>query len=67
MPHLKAKAKKTHAFSYSVPILQHETAFKAKHGRAPATDSEIDEVYGPGEATRAMDKVYRKMKLNERR
>lgn len=34
--------------------------FKAKNGREPITDSEIDEVYGVGSATKALDKVYKK-------
>lgn len=33
-----------------------------KEGKVPATDAEIDEVYGPGSATEALDEVYSKKK-----
>jgi len=46
-------------------VQEKEAKFKAKHGREPATDAEIDEVYGPGSATRAMGEVYKKMKKNK--
>lgn len=36
--------------------------FQKKYGREPITDSDIDEVYGPGAATKAMDEAYEKMK-----
>ena len=49
-------------FISSCDIKEKEAAFKAKHGREPASDSEIDEVYGAGAATAAMDEVYEKMK-----
>lgn len=39
-----------------------EDQFKIKYGRKPITDSEIDEAYGAGSATRALDKVHRKNK-----
>jgi hypothetical protein len=36
--------------------------FKRAHGgEEPASDSEIDSVYGPGAATAAMDEVYERM------
>lgn len=41
-------------------IKEKEAAFKAKYGRGPSTDSEIDEVYGVGAATKALDEVYEK-------
>ena len=37
-------------------------AFKKKHGRGPATDSEIDQVYGRGAAERAMIEHLKKKK-----
>jgi hypothetical protein len=43
-------------------VKEKEAAFKAKYGREPATDSEIDQVYGAGAATRAMDAFYEKLK-----
>jgi hypothetical protein len=46
-------------------IKEKEAEFKKKHGREPATDSEIDEVYGAGAATAAMDEVYERMKKNK--
>ena len=39
-----------------------EDQFKIKYGRKPISDSEIDEAYGAGSATRALDKVHRKSK-----
>jgi len=36
--------------------------FQKKYGHEPITDSDIDEVYGPGAATKAMDEAYKKMK-----
>lgn len=42
-------------------IVAKKAAFKAKYGRTPSTDSEIDEVYGAGSATKALDEVYEKM------
>jgi len=36
--------------------------FQKKYGREPITDSDIDEVYGPGAATKAMDEVYERLK-----
>jgi hypothetical protein len=42
-------------------VKEKEAAFKATYGREPMTDSEIDQVYGAGAATRAMDEFYEKM------
>ena len=47
---------------YIGTVKERKAAFEKEHGREPATDSEIDDVYGAGSATEAMDKVYRKMK-----
>jgi hypothetical protein len=38
-----------------------EAEFKRKFGREPATDSEIDSVYGAGAATKALDEAYERM------
>jgi|TARA_R100001460_G_scaffold30567_1_gene60361 hypothetical protein len=37
-------------------------AFKKKHGRGPATDSEIDQVYGRGAADKAYGDAMKKRK-----
>lgn len=54
--------KKTLKQKYTGSVKEREVQFKQEHGREPATDSEIDSVYGAGSATRAMDEAYEKMK-----
>lgn len=58
MPSLKNKFKD----KSKAEIKRNEAEFRRTHnGEMPASDSEIDEVYGPGAATAAMDEAYEKM------
>lgn len=54
------KQKKADKTKVAQAVKEREVAFKAKYGREPMTDSEIDQVYGAGAATSAMDKFYEK-------
>ena len=65
MPTLKTKVKaqkKNKLDSYWQKEAEFLGSDKPKDLLYPSTDSEIDEVYGPGSATRALDEVYEKMK-----